>query len=252
MADDIHEDQAMQIGIRGNNRKKTPEPGHLAGGSGKQNLPPGFQGGPDLPEDVSNVGLDVFRPAEPVELVFGFHGNVLHMPVRLVERRAERDASPREGSPREQRKNASGRTAATERIVLRPHGQNPLRKPFPSGPKDGAGAFAQAAPHAPPRIDFRAEEPVRLMYLLVPSRGGRWDFEHAVRMPDREITGLVRGRLGPGEKHRTIRLNRASLGEDGRALLQIVSLRGEAGVPWAEAGRVIEFLPSGEENPAGE
>ena len=101
-------------------------------------------------------------------------------------------------------------------------------------------------------IDFRAEEPVRLMYLLVPSRGGRWDFEHAVRMPDREITGLVRGRLGPGEKHRTIRLNRASLGEDGRALLQIVSLRGEAGVPWAEAGRVIEFLPPGEENPAGE
>ena len=101
-------------------------------------------------------------------------------------------------------------------------------------------------------IDFRAEEPVRLMYLLVPSRGGRWDFAHAVRMPDREITGLVRGRLSPGDKHRTIRLNRASLGEDGKALLQIVSLQGEAEVPWAEAGRVIEFLPPGEENPAGE
>ena len=101
-------------------------------------------------------------------------------------------------------------------------------------------------------IDFRAEEPVRLMYLLVPSRGGRWDFEHAVRMPDREITGLVRGRLSPGEKHRTIRLNRASLGEDGRALLQVVSLRGEAEAPWAEAGRVIEFLPPGEENPSAE
>lgn len=101
-------------------------------------------------------------------------------------------------------------------------------------------------------LSFRAEEPVRLMYLLVPSRGGRWDFEHAVRLPDREKTGLVRGLLRTGEKNRSIRLSRGSLGEDGRALFQIISLRGGQSDSWAEAGRVIENLPPGEEIPAEE
>lgn len=101
-------------------------------------------------------------------------------------------------------------------------------------------------------ISFRAEEPVRLIYLLVPSRGGRWDFEHAVRLPDREKTGLVRGLLSPGEKTRSIRLNRNSLGEDGRALLQIISLQGTEAAPWAEAGRMIENHPDGKEKTAAE
>ena len=101
-------------------------------------------------------------------------------------------------------------------------------------------------------IRFRAEEPVRVMYLLVPGLGGRWDFEHAVRLPDREKTGLVRGLLSPGEKERTIRLTRGSLGRDGKALLQVVSIHGDVLEPWAEAGRVVEFLPPGEENPQGE
>ena len=95
---------------------------------------------------------------------------------------------------------------------------------------------------------FRAEEPVRVMYQLVPSRNGRWDFEHAVRMPDREKTGLIRGLLSPGEKERTIRLSRQSLGEDNRALMQVISLRGEERTPAAEASRVIENLPDGQEN----
>ena len=101
------------------------------------------------------------------------------------------------------------------------------------------------------RIHFRAEEPVRVTYELVPSRNGRWDFEHAVRIPDREKTGLARGLLSPGEKDRTIRLSRKSLGEDGKALMQMISLRGEALEPAAEAGRKIEILPEEKEIPEG-
>ena len=90
-------------------------------------------------------------------------------------------------------------------------------------------------------IRFRAGEPVRVTYQLVPSRNGKWDFEHAVRLPDREKTGLIRGLMSPGEKDRRIRLSVKSIGEDGRALMQIVSLRGDGTTPAAEAGRVIEI-----------
>ena len=90
-------------------------------------------------------------------------------------------------------------------------------------------------------IHFRAGEPVRVTYQLVPSRNGRWDFEHAVRLPDREKTGLIRGLLSPGEKDRTIRLTVKSIGEDGRALMQIISLRGDGTTPAAEAGHVRQI-----------
>ena len=88
-------------------------------------------------------------------------------------------------------------------------------------------------------IRFRAPEAVRVMYQLVPSRNGKWDFEHAVRLPDREKTGLIRGLLSPGDKERKIRLSVKSIGEDGKALMQIISLRGEERTPAAEAGTVI-------------
>ena len=88
-------------------------------------------------------------------------------------------------------------------------------------------------------IRFRAGERVRIIYQLVPGRNGKWDFEHAVRLPDREKTGLIRGLLSPGEKERKIRLTAGSLGEDGRALLQIVSYVGDAMTPSVEAGTVI-------------
>ena len=91
-------------------------------------------------------------------------------------------------------------------------------------------------------IHFRAAEPVRVLYQLVPSRNGKWDFEHAVKLPDREKTGLIRGLLNPGEKDRKIRLSVKSIGEDGRALMQIISLRGEARTPAAEAGCVITVM----------
>ena len=98
------------------------------------------------------------------------------------------------------------------------------------------------------KIRFRAEEQVRLMYQLVPSRNGKWDFEHAVKMPDRERTGLIRGLVSPGEKERTIRLSPESLGEDGKALMQIISLHGEGWRPAAEASRVIVIVPEEKEN----
>ena len=76
---------------------------------------------------------------------------------------------------------------------------------------------------------------------------GRWDFEHAVKTPDRERTDLIRGLVSPGEKERTIRLSAESLGEDGKALMQIISQQGKERTPVAEAGRVIEMLPEMQE-----
>ncbi len=88
-------------------------------------------------------------------------------------------------------------------------------------------------------IRFRAGESVRVIYQLVPGKNGKWDFEHAVRLPDKEKTGLIRGLLSPGEKERKIRLTAGSLGEDGKALLQIISYTGSSLTPSVEAGTVI-------------
>lgn len=88
-------------------------------------------------------------------------------------------------------------------------------------------------------VHFRAETSVKLMYQLVPKNNGQWDFANAVRLPDRERTGVVRGLISPGEKDRKIRLTRQSIGSDGAALLQIISYRGEEMTPATEAGKVI-------------
>ena len=107
-------------------------------------------------------------------------------------------------------------------------------------------------------IRFRAEAPSRVMYQLVPSRNGQWDFAHAVRLPDREKTGLTRGLVSPGVKDRTIRLSVKSLGEDGKALMQVLTLRGDKRIPAAEAGTVIRAagqegnLPPEQEKPEEE
>ena len=90
-------------------------------------------------------------------------------------------------------------------------------------------------------IRFRAGESVRVMYQLVPWLNGKWDFEHAVRLPDKEKTGLIRGLLSPGEKERKIRLTAGSLGGDGKALLQIISYTGSSLTPSVEAGTVIKL-----------
>ena len=90
-------------------------------------------------------------------------------------------------------------------------------------------------------IRYKAGEAVRVMYQLVPGRNGTWDFEHAVRLPDREKTGLIRGLVSPGEKERKIRLTAKSLGEDGKALMQIITFSGDGLTPAAEAGHVISI-----------
>ena len=90
-------------------------------------------------------------------------------------------------------------------------------------------------------IRYKAGEAVRVMYQLIPGRNGTWDFEHAVRLPDREKTGLIRGLVSPGEKERKIRLTVKSLGEDGKALMQIITFSGDGLTPAAEAGHVISI-----------
>ena len=93
-------------------------------------------------------------------------------------------------------------------------------------------------------IYFRAGDSVRVMYQMVPSRNGRWDFEHAVRLPDREKTGLIRGLLSPGEKERKIRLSQQTFGDDEKVLMQIVTLQGENLTPVVEAGCAISIQNS--------
>ena len=87
---------------------------------------------------------------------------------------------------------------------------------------------------------FRTEAAVKLEYRLVPEGEKGWDFDGAVRLPDRERTGSTRGLLKPGEKTRSIRVSRERLGENGRALLQVISLRGPGyREPVPEATKVI-------------
>ena len=94
-------------------------------------------------------------------------------------------------------------------------------------------------------IHFRAGEAVRVMYQLVPERNGKWDFEHAVRLPDREKTGLIRGLVSPGEKDRKIRLSVENLKEEGRALMQVMTYSGDTLTPATEAGSVIAIPGAG-------
>ena len=87
---------------------------------------------------------------------------------------------------------------------------------------------------------FEVTEETRLEYRIVPKTGGRWDFSHFATMPDRERTGTVRGLLSPGTKDRKIRISVENLGEEGEALLQVISLRGLHGqVPVLEGTWVI-------------
>ena len=87
---------------------------------------------------------------------------------------------------------------------------------------------------------FEVTGDTRLEYRIVLKTGSRWDFGHFATMPDQERTGTVRGLLSPGIKDRKIRISAANLGEEGEALLQIISLRGLHGqVPVLEGTWVI-------------
>lgn len=94
---------------------------------------------------------------------------------------------------------------------------------------------------------FTVTDETRIEYRIVMKKDGEWDFEQGTTIPDRERTGTVRGLLSPGEKERKIRISASSLGEEGEALLQIISLRGIHGqVPVLEGTRVIRVQVSGD------
>ena len=85
-------------------------------------------------------------------------------------------------------------------------------------------------------ITFQVNRPLRLWYQMISWEADGWDFEGAVRLPDRERTGGVRGAMKPGEKQRTVRLGSDSA-RAGYALLQLIST--EEGAPMLEASRVV-------------
>ena len=89
-------------------------------------------------------------------------------------------------------------------------------------------------------MHFRTEEHMRVEYQRVPSHNGEWDFEHALRERDREKDGLIR-MLKPGEKQRFLRFTQERFGEDGRILLQVISMNVDGSSPKAEAGIVISL-----------
>jgi hypothetical protein len=90
------------------------------------------------------------------------------------------------------------------------------------------------------QFHFRTETQVKLEYRLVPMGENDWDFSRVAKIPDRERSGQKRGVVSPGEKDRSIRVSRERLGEDGKALLQIVSWRGLYGqIPVPEATYII-------------
>ena len=93
---------------------------------------------------------------------------------------------------------------------------------------------------------FTVRRETRVDYRLIPMKNGKWAFDDAMTLPDRERSGGVRGQLSPGEKTRRIRVSEENLGEEGKALLQIISLQGLHGqVPVLEASKIIV---RGEEN----
>ena len=88
---------------------------------------------------------------------------------------------------------------------------------------------------------FRTEDSVRLMYHLIPSHNGEWDFEHAATKRDRGHVGLNWGMVGAGEYERSIPRTPEQFGEDGRLLLQVVSMKPDFSAPMVEGGMVMKL-----------
>ena len=76
---------------------------------------------------------------------------------------------------------------------------------------------------------FTVTEETRIEYRIVTKKDGAWDFDRGTAIPDRERTGTSRGLLSPGGKERKIRISSGNLGDEGEALLQIISMRGTDG-----------------------
>ena len=70
---------------------------------------------------------------------------------------------------------------------------------------------------------FTVTDPVKLEYRLVIRKDGVWAFEGGTTQIDDERIGTRRGWLSPGEKKRAVRLTAADAGEEGEALLIVIS-----------------------------
>ena len=124
------------------------------------------------------------------------------------------------------------------------NGESLFRMPAERKPEDRLqavrfGSVERAGNRALATVYFRVTEKMRVMYQLVPSLNGKWDFEHTVTQPDKKKTGLIRGLIPPGEWKRDLNLPVSFFGADKRVLLQIITLHGDAQIPAAEAGWVI-------------
>ena len=73
------------------------------------------------------------------------------------------------------------------------------------------------------RFHFTVTDPVKLEYRMVIRMDGGWAFEGGTTQIDEERIGTRRGWLSPGEKGRAVRLPVADAGEDGEALLIVIS-----------------------------
>ena len=124
------------------------------------------------------------------------------------------------------------------------NGESLFRMPAERKPEDRLqavriGSVEKAGNRALATVCFRVTEKIRVMYQLVPSLNGTWDFQHMQVQPDKKKTGLIRGLLPPGDWKRELSLPVSLFGADKRVLLQIITLHGDAQIPAAEAGWVI-------------
>ena len=88
-------------------------------------------------------------------------------------------------------------------------------------------------------IHFHVAEKIRVIYQLVSSSNGKWDFGHTQTQPDKKKTGLIRGVLSPGDWKREISIPVSFFGKDGRLLLKVITMHGDAQIPAVEAGWVV-------------
>jgi hypothetical protein len=98
---------------------------------------------------------------------------------------------------------------------------------------------------------FRTEDSVRLMYHLIPSHNGKWDFEHDATQRDPGHVGLNWGMVGVGEYDRHISRTLEQFGKDGQMLFQVISMKPDFSSPMVEGGIVMRLedpvLPMEEE-----
>ncbi len=93
------------------------------------------------------------------------------------------------------------------------------------------------------KMHFNIGESTWLMYHKVPSKNGKWDFEHTQKQKDKEKKNLIRGLLEPDGKPRlrTFPITLEELARQGKVLFQVVTLHGDERTPVVEAEIVLSY-----------